>query len=1395
MSSCGSLVEFPPFEGKFQRFQTFKSEDVQRLPNKPSIHKVFFIYGVSNISVSCKDGWSWAKGNKSNKTNFSNESGCTSALKYKCKILNCEAIRFIDTIFSHGVSRVYYQNDHRHLPSVSETKIPKDAELEVTSSKECIPKAASLKEIIFDNKKCSTPSSEEDDPFTPSHQKLKRKKMTTILLSDDDEPLSSKRLRVAPDHVVSSRKNDHKQNSLAELSDSYEKSAKEYECLVDEVKKITNATIELKLKYRVKKVELQYLIKQKERINTALVLCDDKKSVLNKEIADIERSLFEKRSNLDGMKTKKNNLEQEVKDLDEKNQIEEIDRQCRLLQSLLEENQTVLSSDHDSVKKSLDILSGRKHMKTQEVSSKEKNVIKRKLFDNSDGLEDSPAGVEESIKVPHQAESGGRGSEVGTISVPRTQTQAGANIVAENRKVAQQTGKKEAKSWKRDDFSNKDETVCKLSSEQEPVEEKRKVSDGLEDSPAGVEESIKVPQQAESGGRGSEVGTISVPRTQTQAGAKIVAENRKVAELTKKKEAKSWERDDCSNKDETVHIKVAEICTDEFSSQSSKRDENQGLDLEHVDNLPDVSINDEFEDICSSLLGPKRIFTANSGYKITESFWEEFEPTFGQVPHGFSGSGIFEIGLINQSEKVTLIEEIKDGRPWKKKSLVKDNFPECDNHRRYYQDCGGSYRCPEGNCSAKELFGSASQNFKKANDNLRKKKLRLCTSCDAVMELVQCCDLSLKDENGNSPPCRRILDFDYCHDKLTVRYAGEHSCSIGLKIKPMDGEEVKKFFRNHPSNTPAMFKDYIIAEAINSGADVEEVALQYADINKIRNIQSSVRRENDPDGSGFNYLERLGLALRSSLTIEDPYLLEIFKEPKLMIMLSSNERMALAKHISTPKLSTSESVSIDFCESQIRNFSVMAVTTYSRDLRQLVPLFQFIFQKPGESADNVELALQKIDEKMFEKYGFHFNPQQWTSDNSGAIENGIIRVKGEEVKSVLGSDKLHDENNINRVVKTLPCEEQPAIRQEIRAMINGLSSAVSENIYQSLIQKSMDCGYDRLLRSLSFNYRKRIKFWKSYREVEDNNCTTEQVNRLQTRHCKNASLMDGVGKIVRGSIADKAKFKLAQAGSNVNKGPTAKDRKTRVEHAGNKVIIQVVDSLEEMVSLDSQDSKSRSDVSLKKKALDDFKSKNSDTHRADKKRNLRPAKSVKDKIYNQKNLNKAKNKLKHEKLEVIAKEDSPTDIIITVKNQLGELNYVSFSIGVPVTCTCPDHSQSFYCVEILFLFKELKMTDLSSIKDCGEDQFKQIRTKLGSLGNTTKSLNSLEINRAKRKEKCSRCNRIVEGKQLYCKVLKQKFCVSRLCILKIYRRDPAVVTVTLSEDEKLSLLQNGIKIQ
>ena len=810
----------------------------------------------------------------------------------------------------------------------------------------------------------------------------------------------------------------------------------------------------------------------------------------------------------------------------------------------------------------------------------------------------------------------------------------------------------------------------------------------------------------------------------------------------------------------------------------------------------EVEEGDAFEKLLTGLKQDKRrIFATKSGYKILDSFWEDFEPICGPVPFGFSGTAVFEVGLASK-QKITEIPGIQDGRPWRKKVIVKKSFENCEDHTRFYQDCDGYFTCPSESCSARELFGCASQNYTKSADKVGIKTIRKCTSCEAEMEHIKCVDKSIQDRSGESPPCRRILDFDYCHDKLTVKYAGEHACVVGPRIQPMDIEYVRTYFKNHPSSTPAGFKDFVIAEAINKKENVDEVALQYADINKIRNIQAAQRKENDPDGSGLNYLERLAVSLGTSNNIKDEYLLEVSRNP-VMLIVSSEESMQMSRILSNPQFDNSESVSVDFCESQLKDYSVMAITTYSRDLRQLVPLHQIVFPKPGESADNVELALRKVDERMQAKFGISFNPKQWTSDSSGAIENGIIRVRGESVKAVLGSDKLHDENNLKRVLKTIPPEQQDSFKKEVKTMVNGLSSVVSENIYKCLLDKAKDSGFFKLHRSLLFNHRKRHKYWKCYREVEDNNATTEQVNRNQTRHSKGASLMDGVSRMVRTAIADKAKFKLARAGANINKGPTAKTRQSRVENAGNKVISQVVESLEEMVSVNTDELTDNvdKDALLKSEALADFKSKNSDTHRADKLRKSKRGGVKKTRIFNRVALVKAKMKLKEEKLLIVNKDESDADIVVTVKNSLGIENFVSFS-SFGIICTCPDHSSSLYCVDILYLLEIMKIKDLTIVKNFKVEDFEDVKKLLGVVkvvNNEEVETLNWEIDRTRKSFKCGSCNMQVNSKELVGKVQRQNFCTTRLCIPKQYRKYPAKLVVIVTAVESSLLDKNGIK--
>ena len=497
------------------------------------------------------------------------------------------------------------------------------------------------------------------------------------------------------------------------------------------------------------------------------------------------------------------------------------------------------------------------------------------------------------------------------------------------------------------------------------------------------------------------------------------------------------------------------------------------------------------------------------------------------------------------------------------------------------------------------------------------------------MELIKCCDRTLINEQGSSPPCRRILDFDYCHNVMIIKYAGEHSCFVGPNVKAMDIQLVRKYFESNPSGTPEEFRDFVITQAMNENKNINEVAMQYADLTKIKNIHAQLKKEKDPDGSGFTYLENFAISLKTNKSINDDYLLFVDKESK-MIVITSEERLRIARCMSFAKNDNLESVSVDFCESLFKNYSLMSVTTYSGELRQLVPICQCVFPKPGESAENVERGLTRFDEILQSRHGVEFEPCFWTSDNSGSIENGILAVRGITMKSRLGSDKLHDENNLKRVIKSLPQMMQDSIEKEIRLMVNGICPEVSENIYNQLISKAKKLGYLKLHRSLLYHYRKRHKYWNSYREVQDNNATTEQMNRVQTRHHKSVSLIEGVHKLIRNAIVDKAKFRLAAEGKNISKGPTCSDRESRVEKAQSKVMVKVVESLEEMVSLrGSQDSENDTD-DYKENALSDFKSKHSDTHRPDKVRKTvrrkpgleRPALKEKNKLLEKNTLEK-----------------------------------------------------------------------------------------------------------------------------------------------------------------------------
>ena len=77
---------------------------------------------------------------------------------------------------------------------------------------------------------------------------------------------------------------------------------------------------------------------------------------------------------------------------------------------------------------------------------------------------------------------------------------------------------------------------------------------------------------------------------------------------------------------------------------------------------------------------------------------------------------------------------------------------------------------------------------------------------------------------------------------MMIKYAGEHSCFVGPNVKPMDIQLVRKYFESNPSGTPEWFRDFVITQAMNENQNINEVAMQYADLTKIYILNSRKKR-------------------------------------------------------------------------------------------------------------------------------------------------------------------------------------------------------------------------------------------------------------------------------------------------------------------------------------------------------------------------------------------------------------------------------------------------------------------------------------------------------------------------------------------------------------------------
>ena len=1041
----GVEYRFPVFEGKFSKFNNFPVKRCQRIPLNPDNDHVYIVYTTDKESLH-QDGFKWSAGNKSNKEFFKNISNVQRAIKYKCSIFGCPAVKFVDTVLSHAISRIYYDFHHLHDDVAPASKKRK-------SHVKSIDKGSKVKKrkfFIDESYEEQEPDDQPDDfkrrPCSNSTNYYRIKEISEDT-SNNSEESNNPRLG---EEMVDINCNKGSGDEVPLVASELSKNTCERNDLVNDI-------ANLELKSKLNEVQIKLLRKKKNALSQNLL---DQLSTIQRlrvENSVLQKSIEISNREVGNLQSVNDSLQSRCEENGINKKFKGISQEISVLESLIEQRIGSSGNYTDEVcdlQQSLNIFSGRKQPNSPAVSTPRRNHVSRSLFGDIDGTE---AESDFATNLPARStsletcqtdvplelhEEVDTGDAVGELpaALPVSSTRLSSlNLIKPN----PNSNNSNCESVPREKllYDSQKRAVCSRlescqtelgSSSQKEVAAAGEavVEDPSADfsvnytcfeqssslnhppinpnSSSGIcvnVDSDKLPHNDPKEAVGAVMGLSTHNSSGTKKNSRhSVSANQHVANY---KEGAGIIIDH-NDEGEESYLKcgVNVFLRDEFynSQESTKVQDNlEGPEILNSsvtflekggepNGSSGVKSPADRSDVCTQ--------STITSFKLTEAFWNDAPIIQGCIPHGQNGKGVFRME-IDDHRKSADISDLDDGRDWSKKKVSVKSFDGCSNRRQYYQDCNGYKVCPNKKCTARKLFGKPSRIYVKKVDKITQSVKFNCSSCDSSMEHKVCLDLTMRDKNDFSPKARRYLDFDYCHGTLSVKYVGTHSCLPTSKVRPMDDELIKQYYLENPGSTAARFRDYVIKRALHNGEDVNEVSLQYADINKIRQVMLKWKKSFNPDGTGIGYIRKLAQSFTT--TIGDKYLLSTFEEPK-MIIVSSSERLKVAALL-TKEDSTTESASIDFCESQIKDHSVMEVTTYSGELRQVFPN---IF-----SINKVSSKMTKIMMYLVVVYDFHFNNTMTFAKLSGSSNSSFCW----ELRGLISDFNLIDRHYKKRISK------------------------------------------------------------------------------------------------------------------------------------------------------------------------------------------------------------------------------------------------------------------------------------------------------------------------------------------------------------------------------------------
>ena len=384
---AGISYEFPSFEGKYAKFNYFPVKICPRLPLYPNLKQVFVLHGTNKEMV--RDGWNWGFANKSDKTFFSNEKDVQKALKYKCNVVGCPAVKYVDMVVKFDMTRVYYDSQHKHggggvksADNLQIKKVPNFAFEDVEKRSKPI-------------KKLKTKSEEQTT-------KTKLKKKSYIDSSDEEEvqnTVFAPSLTSTPapasgqQTVVDITSSDKAEESLVLKSSCTDSSLMEkFKSSNKSVNMMLEETVDFKLKIKLNEAHLNLLKDEKKMLSTTLLSQMKEIQKLKTDNLILKQSLDIGQDNIETLKSKNIQLRQQLHDTDNDEPILTLEDHIIFLENLIKEKVTgdCNSEEIYNLQKTLEICSAKKKVsqniaETHDFDFHRQNISKNLLeaFDES----------------------------------------------------------------------------------------------------------------------------------------------------------------------------------------------------------------------------------------------------------------------------------------------------------------------------------------------------------------------------------------------------------------------------------------------------------------------------------------------------------------------------------------------------------------------------------------------------------------------------------------------------------------------------------------------------------------------------------------------------------------------------------------------------------------------------------------------------------------------------------------------------------------------------------------------------------------------------------------------------------------------------------------------------